>query len=202
LNQNISDQVTGLKKSIFLLFGKISDFFQAVFVTSAGKPQKPDDNYRLEVEFMLTKQNIKSHTPSRLFGASPGRGPLVPQSPHSPRAKPHRPCPSLSPATGRTQQQSQTPACVGWSCFGQLYVYKLLLPRVWSKGKAAVVELGVGRVEAAVLGLLLRPDGLPACHSIPGARHPGTTSSTAASGCQKEGMQAACRELCSCLCSI
>lgn len=83
---------------------------------------------------------------------------------HPSRAKPHRPCPS--PATSQPQQQSQTPACVAWSCLGQLYVCKLLLPRVRSKGEAAVVELGVGRVEAAVLGLFQRSAGLPPCHSI------------------------------------
>ena len=87
---------------------------------------------------------------------------------HPSRAKPHRPCPSPSPspATSMSQQQSQTPACVGRSCLGQLYICKLLLPRAWSKGEAAVVELGVGRVEVAVLGLLQHPAGLPACHSI------------------------------------
>lgn len=47
---------------------------------------------------MLTKQNIKSHRPLRLFSVSPGRGPLVPPSLHPSRAKPHHPSPSPSPA--------------------------------------------------------------------------------------------------------
>lgn len=107
----------------------------------------------------------------RLVSVSPGGGPLVPPSLHPSRAKPRHPCPNPSPnpnpATSGSQQQSQTPVCVGWSCLGQLYVCKLLLPRAWSKGEAAVVELGVGKNEASVLGLLQHPASIPACHSIP-----------------------------------
>lgn len=147
---------------------------------------------------MLTKQNIKRHRPLHLFNVSAGRGTLVPLSLHPSRAKPHCLCPS--PATVMPQQQSQTAACVGWNCLRQLYFYKLLLPRTWSKGEAAVVDLGVGRVKTAVLGLLQHPAGLPASHSI--LLSILVPEATQLPPDARKGKHRRLRGNCSCLCSI